>query len=158
MASVGTQAGASTIQGSGVTALTLNTGLRVIADRNQQCRAGLWHQGEFEKSQTTLKRLDVPPTQVLIEASIIEVTLTDDLKYGLQWVFNDGARGSDGLLGTGMLSTAAGAVFGKTPAGFSYTLSNSAGDVRAVLNALAEKSLVKVISSRCNLWVPRDSF
>ena len=31
--------------------------------------------------------------------------------------------------------------------GFSYTLRNALGDVRAVLNALAEKSLVKVISS-----------
>jgi general secretion pathway protein D len=75
------------------------------------------------------------------------VSLTDDLKYGLQWVFTDTARGSSGLLGTGMLSTAASAVLGATPAGFSYTLRNSAGDVRAVLNALADKSLVKVISS-----------
>jgi len=147
MASVGSQAGASAIQGSGVTALTLNAGLRVIADEINNAVLVYGTKGEFEKIQTTLKRLDVPPTQVLIEASIIEVTLTDDLKYGLQWVFNDSARGSSGLLGTGMLSTAAGAVFGKTPAGFSYTLSNSAGDVRAVLNALADKSLVKVISS-----------
>ena len=46
-----------------------------------------------------------------------------------------------------MLSTAAGAAFATTPAGFSYSLSNSAGDVRAVINALADKSLVKVISS-----------
>jgi general secretion pathway protein D len=139
--------GNSTIQGSGLTSLTLNTGLRVIADEINNAVLVYGTRGEFEKIQVTLKRLDVPPTQVLIEASIIEVSLNDDLKYGLQWVFTDSARGSAGLAGTGMLSTAAGAVFGATPAGFSYTLRNSVGDVRAVLNALADKSLVKVISS-----------
>lgn len=143
----GLQGGNSTIQGSGLTSLTLNTGLRVIADEINNAVLVYGTRGEFEKVQITLRRLDVPPTQVLIEASIIEVTLNDDLKYGLQWIFTDSARGSAGLAGTGVLSTAAGAVFGSTPAGFSYSLRNSAGDVRAVLNALADKSLVKVISS-----------
>lgn len=137
--------GTSTLQGTGLTSLTLKTGLRVMADEINNVVLVYGTRGEYEKIEATLKRLDVPPTQVLIEASIIEVTLTDDLKYGLQWAFTDKARG--GLTGTGVLSTAAGAVFGATPAGFSYTLSNSLGDVRAVLNALAGKSLVKVISS-----------
>lgn len=138
-------AGTSALQGSGLTTLTLNTGLRVMADEINNAVLIYGSRGEFEKIEITLKRLDVPPTQVLIEASIIEVSLTDDLKYGLQWVFTDKARG--GLTGTGVLSTATGAAFGSTPAGFSYTLSNPLGDVRAVLNALADKSLVKVISS-----------
>lgn len=127
------------------TALALNNGLRVMADEINNVILVYGTRAEFEKIETTLKRLDVPPTQVLIEASIIEVTLSDDLKYGLQWSFTDKARG--GLSGTGVLSTATGALFGSTPAGFSYSLSNSLGDVRAVLNALANKSLVKVISS-----------
>ena len=137
----------STVQGNGLSTLTLNAGLRVMADEINNAVLVFGTRGEYEKVESTLKRLDVPPTQVLIEASIIEVTLSDDLKYGLQWVFSDSARGSSGLLGTGVLSTAAGAAFGSTPAGFSYTLRNAAGDVRAVLNALADKSLVKVISS-----------
>ena len=145
-ASLGTSSGTgSSVQGSGLTSLTLTTGLRVIADEINNAVLVYGTRGEFEKIEVTLKRLDIPPIQVLIEASIIEVTLTDDLKYGLQWAFTDKARG--GLTGTGVLSTAAGAVFGTTPAGFSYTLANSVGDVRAVLNALADKSLVKVISS-----------
>jgi general secretion pathway protein D len=140
-------AGTSNAQGSGLTTLALNSGLRVMADEINNVVLVYGTRGEYEKIAATLKRLDVPPTQVLIEASIIEVSLTDDLKYGLQWVFTDTARGSSGLLGTGMLSTATAAVLGSTPAGFSYTLRNSAGDVRAILNALADKSLVKVISS-----------
>lgn len=137
--------GSSTLQGSGLTSLTLKTGLRVMADEINNVVLVFGTRGEYEKIEATLKRLDVAPTQVLIEASIIEVTLTDDLKYGLQWAFSDKARGD--LSGTGVLGTAVGAAFGATPAGFSYTLSNSLGDVRAVLNALADKSLVKVISS-----------
>lgn len=142
--SAANQAG-STIKGSGVSAVTLGGGLRVMADEINNSILVYGNKSEYEKVEATLKRLDVPPNQVLIEASIIEVTLTDDLRYGLQWVFNDPARG--GLAGVGVLSSAAGAAFGSTPAGFSYTLSNAAGEVRAVLNALAEKSLVKVISS-----------
>lgn len=143
----GSRSGSSNIQGSGLTSLTLNSGLRLIADEINNAVLVYGTRREFDKIQATLKRLDVSPIQVLIEASIIEVTLSDDLKYGLQWIFNDTTKNNDGLLGTGVFSTAAGAVLGSTVAGFSYTLRNSAGDVRAVLNALAEKSLVKVISS-----------
>ena len=143
----GSASGASTVQGTGLTTLTLKTGLRVIADEVNNAVLIYGTKSEFDKIEITLKRLDVPPTQVLIEASIIEVTLNDDLQYGLQWVFTDKARGSAGLTGTGVLSTLGGAILGATPAGFSYTLRNSLGDVRAVLNALADKSLVKVISS-----------
>ncbi len=146
----------STVQGSGLTSLTLSSGLRVIADEINNAVLIYGTKGEYDKIEVTLKRLDVPPTQVLIEASIIEVTLSDDLKYGLQWAFTDKAR--NGLSGSGVLSNATNkvadvatglgtTVFGGTPAGFSYTLTNSLGDVRAVLNALADKSLVKVISS-----------
>jgi general secretion pathway protein D len=73
------------------------------------------------------------------------VSLGDDLQYGLQWYFTDKAR--NGLAGTGVFSSVPGGVLGPALAGFSYTLTNSLGQVRAVLNALADKSLVKVISS-----------
>lgn len=143
--SLSSSAGASTVQGSGLSAVTLTSGVRVIADEINNAILVYAAGAEYSKVEATLKRLDVPPTQVLIEASIIEVTLTDELKYGLQWVFSEGKGGGD--IGTGVLSTVANAVVGATPAGFSYTLRNSGGDVKAVLNALAEKSLVKVISS-----------
>lgn len=143
----GNQAGGSSIKGSGLTSVVLNTGLRVIADEINNAVLVYGTRDEFEKIKLTLKRLDVPPTQVMIEASIIEVTLTDDLKYGLQWIFNAHSDNNNGLKATGVLGTLAGAAFGATPAGFSYTLRNTAGGVRAVINALADKSLVKVISS-----------
>jgi len=142
-----TGGGASAIQGTGLTSVTLNSGLRVMADEINNAVLIYGTKGDYERIESTLNRLDVPPTQVLIEASIIEVSLNDDLKYGLQWIFSDTARGSSDLTGTGVLSNIAGAALAPVGAGFSYTLRNVAGDVRAVLSALAEKSLVRVISS-----------
>ncbi len=143
----------STVQGSGLTSVALASGLRVMADEINNVVLVYGTRREFDKIEATLKQLDIPPTQVLIEASIIEVTLNDDLQYGLQWTFSDMAR--NGLSGTGLLSNIATGnvtppstgLFGQTAAGFSYTLASSLGDVRAILTALANKSLVKVISS-----------
>ena len=100
---------------------------------------------EFSKIEKILKKLDVAATQVLIEASIVEVTLNDNLEYGLEWTFRNGI-GSD-YLGTGALNLSPGAGFGPKAPGFAYMVTNSAGDPTAVLNALAEKSLLNVIST-----------
>ena len=132
-------------QSPGVSTVTLNSGVRVMADEVNNAVLIYGSRGEYDKIQSALKRLDVPPTQVLIEASIIEVTLNDELKYGLQWVFDDKTRG--GLSGSGVISNVGGGVLGGAAAGFSYTLKNPLGNVRGVINALAEKSLVNVISS-----------
>jgi general secretion pathway protein D len=131
---------------SGISSATTTArGARIIADELNNAVVVYSLPGEYGKIEASLKRLDLPPTQVLIEASIIEVTLGDDLQYGLQWYFTDKAR--NGLTGTGVLSSLPGGVLGPALSGFSYTLRNSLGEVRAVLNALADKSLVKVISS-----------
>lgn len=137
------QAAAS--QPPGVSTVTLTSGLRVMADEVNNAILVYGSRSEFDKIQNALKKLDVPPTQVLIEASIIEVTLNDELKYGLQWVFSDKSRG--GLSGSGIISNVGGGVLGGAAAGFSYTLRNPLGDVRGIINALADKSLVNVISS-----------
>jgi general secretion pathway protein D len=141
---LGSQPARNTAAGASPTSLQLGN-VRVVADEVNNSVLVYGTAIEFAKIESALRRLDVPPTQVLIEASIVEVTLTNDLQYGLQWVFNDAQ--SNGKVGTSVLSGLAGGVLGGPMAGFSYTLRNSAGNVRAILNALAGKSLVKVISS-----------
>lgn len=135
---------------------TTNQGARVMADELNNAVLIYAVASEYAKIESALRRLDVSPVQVLIEASIIEVTLGDELQYGLQWYFTDKVR--SGLSGTGVFSQVAGGtgsgtgttgvgILGTPTAGFSYTLRNPLGNVQAVLSALAEKSLVKVISS-----------
>lgn len=94
---------------------------------------------EFTVIENALKRLDVPPIQVLIEASLAEVSLTDDLRYGLQWSF----QGGDGPV---VLSEASNGGSSQRFPGFSY-LFTGRSDIRAVLNAIETVTDVNVISS-----------
>jgi general secretion pathway protein D len=124
-------------------------GIRVMADELNNSVLVWSTKAEYTKIESTLKRLDLPLTQVLIEATIVEVTLSDDLKYGLQWAFSD-SRTNTGYTGQGQISgdKVTGGILGNVATqGFTYTLSNPLGKVRAVLNALATKSLINVISS-----------
>jgi general secretion pathway protein D len=43
--------------------------------------------------ESAIRRLDVLPTQVLIEATIAEVGLNDALRYGVRWYFQQGLHG-----------------------------------------------------------------
>ena len=143
----------------GAASVTVNLGpdVRVMADRINNTLLIYAPPAEFTRIETTLKRLDIQRAQVLIEASIIEVTLRDGLQYGLQWAFKNSGDFGTGRTGLGVLNnnsnstTVAGASRGGTitnaAQGFSYTLTSSIGNLTAVLNTLASKSLLKVISS-----------
>ncbi|GKS91989.1 type II secretion system secretin GspD [Acidovorax sp. SUPP2539] len=130
--------------------LSANLGsVRVMADELNNSVLIWGTRAEYSKIEAALKRLDLPPTQVLIEASIIEVTLNDDLQYGLQWSFNNSRNGytGEGLIsGRNPTTVNRDTLLGGAAQGFSYVLRSSTG-VQAVLNALADKSLLKVISS-----------
>jgi general secretion pathway protein D len=128
-----------------VTQLSLGTQVRVVADEHNNALLIHAPRREYRSIESALRRLDVAPTQVLIEASIVEITLNDELKYGLQWYFNNSIGG--GRTGGGLLNGRESGDIGPEQPGFSYTITNSAGMVRAVLNALATKSLVNVIST-----------
>ena len=121
----------------------LGDGIRVVSDDFNNSLLVLATPYEYQKIERTLLKLDVVATQVLIEASIIEVTLTDGLEYGLEWAFDNNLGGGD--TGRGVLDLGGG--LGPNVPGFSYTVADSASAVKAVVNALAEKSLINVIST-----------
>lgn len=120
----------------------LGDGVRVVADDFNNTLLVYATPYEYQKIERTLIKLDVISTQVLIEASIVEVTLRDDLEYGLEWAFDNNLGGGD--TGAGLLNLGGNL---QPQAGFSYTITNSAGAVKAVLNALAQESLINVIST-----------
>lgn len=120
-------------------------GIRVMADELNNSVLIWSTKAEYSKIEATLKRLDLPPTQVLIEATIVEVTLGDSLNYGVQWKFSD-SRDNSSFTGLGNISGLTGGALGGVTQGFSYLLSKG-GNTRAVLQALSEKSQLKVISS-----------
>ena len=128
-------------QSMGGSSFKLSDTVRVVSDDYNNALLVYASPYEYGKIEKILKKLDVIATQVLIEASIVEVTLNDDLQYGLEWTFRNGI-GSN-YQGEGALNLSG----AEALSGFSYTVSNSAGEFRAVVNALADKSLVNVIST-----------
>ncbi len=83
-----------------------------------------------------LKKLDVTPPQVLIEAKLIEITLTDQFSQGVEWSLFGGAAKRD-------LSTSQVASYNS--GSFAYTISGI--DYNAVLSLLQSKDQLKVLSS-----------
>lgn len=111
---------------------------RFIADERNNSIVIVSTPEQYRLAQATLARLDLQPLQVLIEATIAEVTLNDSLRYGLQWYFNSGNFSTS-------LSTNEGGAIGNVFPGFNLLYSTT--DARVVLNALSEVTDVKVISS-----------
>ncbi|KON79849.1 type II secretion system secretin GspD [Azoarcus sp. PA01] len=129
----------------GIAQATLAPDVRVVSDDFNNALLIHAPKSEYRKIAAALRRLDLAPTQVLIEASILEVTLTDETRYGIQWMFDQRVGGDHS--GRGMLNNRATNEIASLSSGFSYSIFNSAGQLRAVINALAEKSLLNVISS-----------
>ena len=130
--------------GGGVSRVQLAGDVRVVADELNNAILVYGTPADFARVESALQRLDVPVVQVLIEASIVEVTLDDTMKFGLQWTFSNAF--SNGRTGTGFLGSPGVGPAEALGGAFRYTLSNALG-VRAVLDALATKSLVRVLST-----------
>ncbi|MGD9943729.1 MAG: type II secretion system protein GspD [Burkholderiaceae bacterium] len=136
--------GAGTAGGPMLSQVNLGPQVRVVADDYNNALLIFAPRSEYSKIEAALRRLDIAPTQILIEASILEVTLADELTYGLQWYFTNS---QSGWLGAGLLNLNQSGSIAPTQPGFSYSITNPAGQIRAVLNALADKSLLNVIST-----------
>ncbi len=115
---------------------------RVVADESTNSIIVTGSPHYYKAVRDAMKQLDSTPLQVLVEARIMELTLSDDLQYGLEWYLN-GSRGSSSTRGGLDLG---GSGIGAIQPGFSYVVER-AGEVRAALNGLADDSRLKVLSS-----------
>ncbi|GIX17918.1 MAG: type II secretion system protein GspD [Rhodothalassiaceae bacterium] len=119
-------------------------GPRIIADGRNDALLVYATPQEYRMIERTVKRLDVAPLQVLIEATIAEVTLNDQLQFGLRWFFqNQGATGRRNNTVT-FSDLQNGGVSQQFP-GFSYLFTGRSAQV--ALNALADLTNVNVVSS-----------
>lgn len=108
---------------------------------------------EYAKILPVIKQLDIMPLQVLIDATIAEVTLKDDLSYGIQWYLSTHRLGlGSGAADTGPKNVAgklgdAAAVAGLAAATGGLSAIYSSGSVKALLSAQATLNNVHIISS-----------
>jgi general secretion pathway protein D len=114
--------------------------INIVADERSNSLLILASPEQFRLVSDLLAKLDVTPLQVMIEASIAEVTLNDELRFGVQW-FLQSESGKHQLTLTQSALGTVGSVF----PGFSYVLNGD--DAKVALNALDSVTKVDVLSS-----------
>jgi general secretion pathway protein D len=112
-----------------ITADVTNNAILVYANRDAQ-----------RIVEQTLRQIDRPQLQVAIDATIAEVTLNDQLTYGVQFFLQDNPdRGS-------IINSIGGAVLAEQLPGFNF-LVGSAAAPHVILNALHNVTDVRVLSN-----------
>lgn len=128
---------ADPIEGEESTA-TGDSALRVAADDSRNALIVKASAEDHKQVEHLLRALDSPARQVLLEATIVEVTLNDEISIGTRWFFESGnwdLRFSD---------LPSGGVSGANP-GFTAVFGVGGADV--ALSALAGVTNVKIISA-----------
>ena len=147
----GSGGGQPLLQGVRITADSVNNTLLIYAD-----------QGNYRIIESTLQQVDQPQLQVSIDATIAEVTLTDELSYGVQFYLtshNLGLRPDQGsLLNTqsataptppsvaAAAGTAVNTFINRAFPGFNFLVGSEA-QPSAILDALHTVTGVKVLSN-----------
>ncbi len=91
-----------------------------------------------ERMAALVAELDRQPTQILIEAKILEVTLDDEESFGIDWARLFESDGGEGRFGTRQLSQ-------PDAAGFFFNYATP--DVEATLTALSARGRVRTLST-----------
>ena len=126
--------------------------VKIIADEPNNALIIVATAQDYAIVHNVIKQLDVMPLQVLIDATIVEVTLEDGLKYGIKWFIGhkdlggEGAASSGGL-GAAFTDVATRAAIAAGTGGFGYAFISDSNDVKAVLNAAATDNNLNVIAS-----------
>ncbi len=136
----------TTSDGEGGMALPSGQSVEIIADDVRNALVILATPQDYKMVEIALAKLDVVPLQVLIEASIIEVSLKDDLNYGIEWFFKNSIERGNVTEGRGTLDLGEPGLSALSSS-FSYAIVDNAEQVRVALNALEQESEVNVLSS-----------
>jgi general secretion pathway protein D len=117
--------------------------VRIVADEKNNALLIYARASDYRMIEDAIRKLDVVPLQVMIEATIAEVTLNNDLQYGLQYYFthaNNAVELSTAMTGVGTVADIAG-----TFPGFNYFFGTP--NNKAVLSALSQLTHVNVVSA-----------
>lgn len=116
------------------------TGVRIEADEARNALLISANARDYELIRQVLAGIDVPPLQVLIEVTVAEVVLNDNLNYGVEYFINAGRTNT--LLTTNNTATI-------TPAVPGFNLAWVAGNFapKAILDLLSAVTQTRVIST-----------
>ena len=100
----------------------------------------IWATGrEYDLISEVLNKVDIPPLQVWIEGTVLEVTLQDNLRYGLKYLIESGNFRS-------LFTQSNAAIASSILRGFGVTFGGQ-NTTKLVIDALSEITDVRVVSS-----------
>jgi general secretion pathway protein D len=138
---------AAGLTGAGSSGQVILPGVRITADVVNNSLLIYANQENYKIIESTLYQLDRPQLQVSIDATIAEITLNDNLKYGVQYFLKSkdfGLKPDSGSVG--LFTSATNAALSRALPGFNFLLGTES-DPRIVLDALRGVSDVKVLSA-----------
>jgi len=122
--------------------LELSSPVSIVADTVNNALLVRSTPRDYKLILDAIKQIDLVPLQVLVEATIVEITLTGTLKYGIQWQFFASQNGYKSAT-----SFKDDAEIKPSFPGFNWTLVARPTIVEANLNALASQGLVNLLSA-----------
>jgi general secretion pathway protein D len=115
-------------------------GLRITADDANNALLIMATPAQYKLIEGALQQLDTVPLQVLIEASVAQVTLTKQLSYGVQSFFRNGPAQ------TLIAQNLPGSALGLTAGGLSFAFTRGTSTA-VVLDLLSSITKVKMLSA-----------
>lgn len=113
--------------------------MKIVADDTKNSLLIMANDRDYQRVLRVVQGLDVVASQVLIEAVIAEVSLNDDLQFGLQWQF-----AKNGTPTAAFTNALTGGVAASFP-GFNYAVNTA--NIAATLSALNALTHVNIIST-----------
>ena len=118
---------------------SLESNFKVILDEGRNALIIFAPPSIYEQLKTVLDKLDTLPKEVLVQVTIAEVTLTNNLQYGIEWYLKHSGKYNGVLQTIGGLGLGAG--------GLNYSLITDTKKFQALLNSYASKNLINILSS-----------
>jgi general secretion pathway protein D len=115
-------------------------GLKMAADDGKNIIMTMCSPAVYKNILDLINNLDIPPKQVLIEATIAELSLTGSLQYGVEWYLKNIQQGGGYTLSTlGRLGLAS--------SGLTYQFIGSTENLRLMIQAFAGESRGRILST-----------
>lgn len=115
-----------------------DTSGRITVDKESNTLFLTGSAADWVKAQKILAEIDRLPDQIMVEASIVEVTLTNDIQFGVDW------NALSGDFQVSSLNNKTGSVGPSYPGG-SITFLH--GNIEAAVNALGSVAAIQVVSA-----------
>jgi general secretion pathway protein D len=115
-------------------------GLKIASDDTRNIVLLISTPANFKSFLAILQEMDKPPKQVLIEATIAELTLKDDLSYGLEWyIKNKMSSGTSTASTLGQL--------GLNASGLTYKFIADSQKFQAAVSAFAQQNRINILAT-----------